>query len=342
MFFKHDKYLNLKYYISNIAILWLFVFFYRYNNYYQDFLFDKTQFTILILALTYTCFGFVFYIILSPKNTEPTKCFLLLQVLKRYFFDFKKFLDNPQSSFSKISHEEKTAILFIVVKILFVPMMLNFFFGNYQLVSQYLKSANQVEDLYNINNFSNFIYPLAFYLLLLVDTIYFSFGYLVEAKFLKNKVRSVEPTFFGWIVAILCYPPFNGLFSNIANWYANEMILLNNAWLNFSLKILIILFLIIYVLATVALGAKCSNLTNRGIVSRGPYAFVRHPAYIAKNIIWWITIIPVMSVPAFFSMTAWTIIYFLRAVTEERHLIKDPEYQEYVKKVKYRFIPWVF
>ena len=38
---------------------------------------------------------------------------------------------------------------------------------------------------------------------------------------------------------------------------------------------------------------------------------------------------------------AWVYIYYLRAVTEERHLIKDEEYKKYVEKVKYRFIPKV-
>jgi len=35
-------------------------------------------------------------------------------------------------------------------------------------------------------------------------------------------------------------------------------------------------------------------------------------------------------------------IYTVRALTEERHLMKDPEYRAYCKKVKYRFIPGVF
>ena len=39
-----------------------------------------------------------------------------------------------------------------------------------------------------------------------------------------------------------------------------------------------------YALASIALNFKSSNLTNRGIVARGPYAIVRHPAYITKNL----------------------------------------------------------
>lgn len=42
----------------------------------------------------------------------------------------------------------------------------------------------------------------------------------------------------------------------------------------------------IYSRASLALGFKASNLTNRGIVSHGPYKYVRHPAYICKNLAW--------------------------------------------------------
>lgn len=44
---------------------------------------------------------------------------------------------------------------------------------------------------------------------------------------------------------------------------------------------------------------------------------------------------------AIVSLAAWTFIYFLRALTEERHLLKDQDYVEYVKKVKYMFVPGV-
>jgi protein-S-isoprenylcysteine O-methyltransferase Ste14 len=41
-------------------------------------------------------------------------------------------------------------------------------------------------------------------------------------------------------------------------------------------------------------------------------------------------------------MGFWSFIYFLRAVTEERHLSSDPDYLAYCKRVPYRFIPGVF
>jgi ATP-binding cassette subfamily B protein len=42
----------------------------------------------------------------------------------------------------------------------------------------------------------------------------------------------------------------------------------------------------IFAWASVAIGFKASNLTNRGIVQAGPYRFCRHPAYTVKLFIW--------------------------------------------------------
>jgi protein-S-isoprenylcysteine O-methyltransferase Ste14 len=53
-------------------------------------------------------------------------------------------------------------------------------------------------------------------------------------------------------------------------------------------------------------------------------------------------ILPVMSWQAALSLGVWSVIYFFRSITEERHLIKDPDYQAYCKKVRWRFIPYIF
>ncbi|MCK5472226.1 DUF1295 domain-containing protein, partial [Candidatus Gracilibacteria bacterium] len=80
---------------------------------------------------------------------------------------------------------------------------------------------------------------------------------------------------------------------------------------------------------------------NRGIVSRGPYRFVRHPAYLAKNLAWWFEFLPFLNPALFLSLLAWNAIYILRAFTEERHLRADPDYRKYQKKVRWKFIPRV-
>ena len=47
---------------------------------------------------------------------------------------------------------------------------------------------------------------------------------------------------------------------------------------------------------------------------------------------------PMLQIVGMFLMS---FIYYWRAITEERHLSRDPEYRKYMAKVPYRFIPGV-
>jgi protein-S-isoprenylcysteine O-methyltransferase Ste14 len=101
-------------------------------------------------------------------------------------------------------------------------------------------------------------------------------------------------------------------------------------------------------------GMHFSNLTHRGIIQTGPYSVVRHPAYASKNFSWWCVMFPYaiyqsISQPSweslgflvtnFVGLLSLSGLYYWRAITEERHLSKDPEYQDYMKRVPHRFIP---
>jgi protein-S-isoprenylcysteine O-methyltransferase Ste14 len=222
--------------------------------------------------------------------------------------------------------------------------MADFWVKNCYDVYYYLREIdfNIVLNTFTINTFNNFWYPFFISIIFSIDTFIFMFCYMFEANFLKNKIVSVDPSPFGWIVALLCYHPFNALGGNYLSWPATSYPILSNIYLTFVLRILILLLFIFYLFATLSLGTRASNLTNRGIVTHGAYKYIRHPSYISKNLAWWISIIPVISVTNILSMICWSFIYFLRAITEERHLIKDSSYKEYCKKVKYRFIPNLF
>ena len=76
--------------------------------------------------------------------------------------------------------------------------------------------------------------------------------------------------------------------------------------------------------------------------------------YAAKNMAWWLGAFPMMLYLYFsggtsfkivvlgtFGLVVLSFIYYLRAITEEKHLSIDPAYREYCETVKYRFIPGV-
>jgi protein-S-isoprenylcysteine O-methyltransferase Ste14 len=80
---------------------------------------------------------------------------------------------------------------------------------------------------------------------------------------------------------------------------------------------------------------------NRGIVSKGPFRIVRHPIYAGWFLLTigyflahpsWINFLIVSTTPA---LMLW------RILLEEQLLLKDPEYREYVQRVRFRLIPGV-
>ena len=95
----------------------------------------------------------------------------------------------------------------------------------------------------------------------------------------------------------------------------------------------------VYAWATVAFGIRFSNLTHRGILTHGPYAWTKHPAYVSKNLFWWLSTLPFLATTGNpVDMIRNTVVlgivtgvYYWRAKTEERHLSSDPAYREYAE-----------
>jgi protein-S-isoprenylcysteine O-methyltransferase Ste14 len=201
--------------------------------------------------------------------------------------------------------------------------------------------------------FDTSLFWACFQLILFVDTLLFTLGYIIEVPALGNRIRSVDPTFFGWFICLACYPPFNDFTGRFLEWQSNDFPHFENSAIHYIANGCLLISLGIYSWASVALGFKASNLTNRGIVSHGPYSCVRHPAYIAKNLAWWIGALPTLHMAfssgdakvagySLLALCGWTTIYALRAITEERHLLLlDNGYAQYMQRVKWRFIPRV-
>jgi len=179
-------------------------------------------------------------------------------------------------------------------------------------------------------------------LMFLVDVQFATIGYLLTCKPLDAHIRTANPHVAGWVAALICYPPFilmnqgGPLDYHIgtkdwAYWFAGQSALL---WLWGGL---LVLLTGIYAWATVAFGLRFSNLTHRGVMTHGPYAFSKHPAYLSKNLYWWLATLPFLvttdSIADMIRNSAILAlvsgIYYWRARTEERHLMSDPAYAEY-------------
>lgn len=208
---------------------------------------------------------------------------------------------------------------------------------------------------YDFNRLTGFKFWFDF----LHDSFYFidvglvSMGYLMSLRLTDTHFRSAEPTMLGWAVALACYEPFWSLIGR--QYLAYETPLKWGAWL-WDTPIIygiwgsaILLLMAIYVWATVIFGARFSNLTHRGIVTNGPYRFTKHPAYVAKNLSWWMISIPFMTsgtpdvaLRHCLLLLGLNLIYVLRAKTEEWHLSRDPDYVAYALWVErhgmFRFV----
>ena len=81
--------------------------------------------------------------------------------------------------------------------------------------------------------------------------------------------------------------------------------------------------------------------TEGGIVTRGPYRYLRHPIYAAVLYVVWVGMLSHLSIiPVILTIIA-TVGSFMRIIAEERLLVeKYPEYTEYAAKTK-RVIPFI-
>ena len=80
---------------------------------------------------------------------------------------------------------------------------------------------------------------------------------------------------------------------------------------------------------------------NRGIVTKGPFRIVRHPVYAG----WFLLVIGYfLAYPSwinFLIVSAASPFMLWRILLEEQLLLEDPEYREYVQRVRFRLIPGV-
>jgi protein-S-isoprenylcysteine O-methyltransferase Ste14 len=247
-----------------------------------------------------------------------------------------------------LGFEERRAALTLLLKFYFVPLMLGYLVNNiHEAVRQWNAFASEEPEAAYAIALNTSFYLLILAALYLIDVVIFTVGYMVELRSRDNEIRSVDPTFLGWACCLICYPPFNQVGFGFFSWqqvdatdFATPAIQGMLAWLSIAA-------IAIYAWASVALGLRASNLTNRGIVSGGPYRFVRHPAYVTKNLAVWIAAMPALAVASLSQgvwilscVILWTLVYVLRALTEERHLLMiDNGYAEYKTKVRYRFVP---
>jgi isoprenylcysteine carboxyl methyltransferase (ICMT) family protein YpbQ len=180
-------------------------------------------------------------------------------------------------------------------------------------------------------------------MMFLFDVAFATVGYLLTCKPLDAHIRSANPYAAGWTAALICYPPFvlmgDGGPLNYhpgtaewSYWLEGQPVALG------FIGAMLVVLTAIYAWATIVFGLRFSNLTHRGIITHGPYAWTKHPAYVSKNLFWWLATMPLLTTGAAIDLIRATGllllvsgVYYWRARTEERHLLAAPDYVAYAR-----------
>ncbi len=222
--------------------------------------------------------------------------------------------------------------------------LLGWLIKGYFLPLMFAAMCNDIDKIssFNVNVFGNFreSFDLIFSSLYFIDVGLVSMGYLLSLRITDTHFRSAEPNALGWMVALICYQPFWSVFGsaylNYGTGYTWGVWLWNSPVLYALWGSLILLLTGLYVWATVIFGARFSNLSHRGIITNGPYRWTKHPAYLTKNLSWWMISVPFVTqgtagevLNHCLLLVALNFVYLMRAKTEERHLSRDPLYVQY-------------
>ncbi|UWQ96803.1 hypothetical protein K3728_06150 [Rhodobacteraceae bacterium M385] len=222
----------------------------------------------------------------------------------------------------------------ILIKMFFVPIMVGFGLGDWLRLSTITVQIDGFRDFYE----------LSYQLVLLIDVCFGAIGYLCSFRLLSAHVRFPERTLGGWMVCIMCYVPFWQIINrNYLNY--SDGVVWGNVFVEASIPYAVwgsaILFLMtVYALSTVSFGYRFSNLTYRGVVCSGPYKFTRHPAYLSKNISYWMIEIPILgttlgsAVSGTLALLAVNLIYYVRARYEEKCCLQHEDYKIYYARFK--------
>lgn len=311
------------------------------------------------VAGTLCCFAIALpgAIVLSPWFSASLPLFALavpltLAVLVPYFWLVEMYGKNRDTDELLLFGRNpfagcNTLVSASLLKGLFVPLMLfsAFNFWQHFEIEATAAASTPAFVLYQVS-------AALFYLCLSIDVSIAFIGYATSCKLLNSEILSVDRNIAGWFWALVCYPPIGVLLetfllSRIFH-VCPQSFFVEHPFVGAVLNLGVIALTGIYCWATVCFGLRFSNLTFRGLVASGPYRYLRHPAYAAKNLAWWIGSIYLVFGPLDNVLITWAalvavnMVYFLRALSEERHLGTEPIYRDYCSSVRYRFVPGLF
>ena len=353
-----------KHYLASITLYTILLFAVMLcPAYYNNITNTKIDYSVILgfYLTAYTLIAPIIYLVFRPKSVLDSRPLTIFGYIKRQFvrgLPLEAYLNNITPT-----EKEKQAMMIVFMQVFFatysahilcetyipnIKYNLDFMLVMFQQALSYT-SSNGI--LVGLSQFIIDTGDIWLKIIFTITTFVYLFSYLSDSILTKNKIKSIDTTPLGVISCLCCYFPVSILTFSFIKVTEENLLPVNNTTLLVILNLIVIFANIGSLIAILRLGTKAGNLTNRGIVTGFPYNIIRHPDYSMQIIYIIATSIPLFlmgnhdlfsKIMMTLSTFAWIYIYYLRAITEERHLIQDEKYQEYCKKVRYRFIPRLF
>lgn len=199
--------------------------------------------------------------------------------------------------------------------------------------------------------FSSFVDFFDYYweLILAIDVVLAVVGYIVSLRLIGTEVIATDETWRGWVATLICYYPFStvlyGSYLTYEEGYRWGDALAGTYVPYIMYGLTILFFHTLYLTASLNFGIRYSNLSHRGILTDGLFRFTKHPAYLFKNIVWWMVGIPFITNGSWIDaahnsaiLLCVNAVYWWRARTEEYNLSRDPAYVAYALAMNERSI----
>ncbi len=314
-----------------------------------------------IYYILYVIFAYPIFKKFRPQSILESRNVVIVNYFKRQFSKGRNI--EQKLTDMNLKDNEKQAFVILFIKTFFGVYSLNLLCNkflpqmsyNFDFLSEmFSQSAQYIQTSGVLGGIMQFLDDTADMWLTFMFTIsafIFAFSYLTEADFLKNRIKYADTTPLGILSCVMCFYPFTLITERLFPVNMRELVPIEDLYLRIAVYIFAILVNFISMFAILRLGTKAGNLTNRGIITGFPYNIVRHPDYAMQICYVILTFVPLYAagdlnilgnIVLTFGILLWIGVYILRAVTEERNLIKDDEYKKYCQKVKYRFIPKVY
>ncbi|NOX43080.1 MAG: hypothetical protein GXP19_05010 [Gammaproteobacteria bacterium] len=333
-------------YIVWLAFIYLAYTFFRLEPFYSSPTYRPNSVFFEYFLDIYLVVGLPYFILTSKFKASRTEDYYdpairIIHILKQILLRTLRG-DNTHSIFKVFRKKyNRKVLLTFLMRTYFIPIMV------VQVYNNTLFSLNFPEN--SLNNYQ--LLSVLFWisaLLWLADTLNASLSYCIESRWMENRTRSIDLTFAGWAVCLMCYAPLNEIptyfffFAPFVVTNNESQLIIENIDFLYAIKITEILLLAVHIYIDISLGPSVANITLKKLQTKGFYGLIRHPGTTLKLLFWLIQSVfykRFWNLKVIFGYLMWGTIYVLRALTEERHLNQHKEYREYKKKVKYRFIP---